>query len=128
MYISCLCMYMMSTDTKLRSFNVSSIAKYKKFQEIQISKGKNISQRLNELIEKEVKEADPHYVDKSAARTPKMQDLVIPNPFIYDQMKSLPLWEDYLKTLTQKEHQQLYIHIVALKKVTYSFTDHADSK
>ena len=117
-----------NADTKLRSFNVSSIAKYKKFAEIQTSKGKNISQRLNELIEKEVKEADPHYVDKSAARTPKMQDLVIPNPFIYDQMKSLPLWEDYLKTLTQKEHQQVYIHILALKSMTYSFTDHVDRK
>jgi hypothetical protein len=123
-------MYMMSqnADTKLRSFNVSSIAKYKKFAEIQTSKGKNISQRLNELIEKEVKEADPLYVDKSAARTPKMQDLVIPNPFIYDQPQSLPLWEEYLKTLTQKEHQQVYIHILALKSITYSFTDHADSK
>ena len=117
-----------SADTKLRSFNVSSIAKYNKFAEIQMSKGGNISQRLNELIEKEVKEADPLYVDKSAARTPKMQDLIIPNPFIYDQMKSLPLWEDYLKTLTQKEHQQVYIHILALKSVTFHFTDHADSK
>jgi hypothetical protein len=119
-------MYMMRADTKLRSFNVNSTAHYKKFTEIQMSKGKNISQRLNELIEKEVKEADPLYVDKSAARTPKMQDLVIPNPFVYDQMKSLPLWKDYLKTLTQKEHQQIYIHILALKSVTYSFTDHVD--
>ena len=116
-------MYMMSTDTKLRSFNVSSIAQYKKFQEIQMSKGKNISQRLNELIEKEVKEADPLYVDKSAARTPKMQDLVIPNPFIYDQMKSLPLWTEYLKTLTKKQHSDLYLHILALKYVTHDFED-----
>ena len=118
----------MRADTKLRSFNVSNIAKYKKFAEIQMSNGKNISQRLNELIEKEVKEADPLYVDKSAARTPKMQDLVIPNPFIYGQMKSLPLWKEYLKTLTQKEHQEVYIHILALQQHTYSFTDHLDSK
>ena len=118
----------MAMDTKLRSFTVSSIDKYNKFAEIQRNKNKRTGQRLNELIEKEVKEADPLYVDKSAARTPKMADLVIPNPFIYDQPQSLPLWEDYLKTLTQKEHQQVYIHILALKSITYSFTDHADSK
>ena len=115
-------------ESKLRSFTVSSLHKYNKFVEIQRNRNKKTGERLNELIEKEVKEADPHYIDKSAARTPKMPDLIIPNPFIYDQMKSLPLWEEYLKTLTQKEHQQVYIHILALKSVTYSFTDHVDSK
>jgi len=118
-------MYMMAqnADTKLRSFNVNSIAHYKKFAEIQMSKGGNISQRLNELIEKEVKESDPLYVDKSAARTPKMQDLVIPNPFVMDQMKSLPLWTEYLKTLTKKQHSEVYLHILALKLLTHDFED-----
>jgi len=116
-----------NADTKLRSFNVNSIAHYKKFAEIQMSKGGNISQRLNELIEKEVKEADPHYVDKSAARTPAMNDLVIPNPFVMDQMKSLPLWTEYLKTLTKKQHSDVYLHILALQEMTYSFTDHVDT-
>ena len=123
-------MYMMAqnADTKLRSFNVNSIAHYKKFAEIQMSKGGNISQRLNELIEKEVKDADPHYVDKSAARTPKMQDLVIPNPFVLGMMDMKPAWEEYMRTLTQKEHSDLYNLVSSLKLVTYEFTDHADSK
>ena len=119
---------MMSTDTKLRSFNVSSIAKYKKFQEIQMSRGKNISQRLNELIEREVKEADPKFIDKSAARTPEMEDLLIPNPFVYDQEHALPLWVDYLKTLTKKQHSEVYLKILALKSITYEFDECLDRK
>ena len=120
---------MMVMDTKLRSFQVENMAKYDKFGEIQRGRNKKIGQRLNELIEKEVKEADPHYIDKSAARTPKMPDLIIPNPFIYDnQMKSLPLWEEYLKTLTQRELQKVYALILSLKEITYKFDDCVDSK
>ena len=44
-------------DTKLRSFQVENMAKYEKFREIQQGRNKKIGQRLNELIEKEVKEA-----------------------------------------------------------------------
>ena len=116
-------------DSKLRSFTVSSIVKYNKFAEIQRNRNKKTGERLNELIEKEVKDADPLYVDKSAARTPKMQDLVIPNPFIYGQMKSLPLWTQYLKTLTKKQHSEVYLHILALKLLTHDFKDFSlDSK
>jgi len=113
----------MAMDSKLRSFTVSSIDKYNKFAEIQRNRNKKTGERLNELIEKEVKDADPLYVDKSAARTPAMNDLVIPNPFVMDQMHSLPLWTEYLKTLTKKQHSEVYLHILALKLVTHDFED-----
>ena len=118
----------MMMETKLRSFTVDNLAKYNKFAEIQRTRGKKTGERLNELIEKEVKEADPQYIDKSAARLPESPDIIIPNPFLYDQMKSLPLWEEYLKTLTKKDHAQVYLHILALKSITYSFEDFVDRK
>jgi len=116
----------MAMDSKLRSFTVSSIDKYNKFAEIQRNRNKKTGERLNELIEKEVKEADPLYVDKSAARTPKMQDLVIPNPFVLGMMEGLPAWEEYMRTLTQKEHSDLYNLVSSLKLITHDFTDHVD--
>jgi hypothetical protein len=116
-------MYMMKAESKLRSFNVTSLDKYKKFVEIQRNRGKGTGERLNELIEKDVKEADPFYVDKSAARTPKTDALCIPNPFVMNQMQSLPIWREYLKTLTKQEIQEAYLHILALQEVTETFDD-----
>lgn len=116
-------MYMMKAESKLRSFNVNSLDIYKKFAEIQRNRGKGTGERLNELIEKDVKEADPFYIDKSAARTPKIDDLCIPNPFVMNQMQSLPIWREYLQTLTKQEIQAAYLHILALQEVTVTFDE-----
>ena len=116
-------MYMMKAESKLRSFNVNSLDKYKKFAEIQRNRGKGTGERLNELIEKDVKEADPHYIDKSAARTPKIDDLCIPNPFVMNQAKSFAVWREYLTTLTDQERDNLYLHISALLEVTTTFPE-----
>jgi len=115
---------MIEMDTKLRSFQVENMAKYAKFIEIQQSRNKKIGQRLNELIEKEVKEADPQFKELTAIRSKDAPDIIIPNPFVLDQFHSIPKWEEYLMTLTKKQHGELYLHLVALKKVTYEFDDH----
>jgi len=115
---------MIEMDTKLRSFQVANMAKYAKFIEIQQSRNKKIGQRLNELIDKEVKEADPQFKELTAIRSKDAPDIIIPNPFVLDQFHSIPKWEEYLQTLTKKQHGELYLHLVALKKVTYEFEDH----
>ena len=114
---------MMKADSKLRSFNVNSVAMYNKFAETQRNRGKGTGERLNELIEKDVKESDPFHIDKSAARTPKIDDLCIPNPFVMNQMQSLPIWRAYLQTLTKQEIQAVYLHILALREVTVTFDE-----
>ena len=116
-------MYMMKAESKLRSFNVTSLDKYKKFAEIKRGRGKGTGERLNELIEKDVKEADPFYIDKSAARTPKIDNLCIPNPFVMNQMQSLPIWREYLATLEEKEIEYILLHISSLLEVTRTFDD-----
>ena len=65
-------------DTKLRSFQVENMAKYAKFIEIQQSRNKKIGQRLNELIDKEVKEADPQFKELTAIRSKDAPDIIIP--------------------------------------------------
>ena len=114
----------MVMESKLRSFQVENLSKYAKFREIQQSRNKKIGQRLNELIEKEVKEADPQFKELTAIRSKDAPDIIIPNPFVLDQFHSIPKWEEYLMTLTKKQHGELYLHLVALKKVTYEFEDH----
>jgi len=114
---------MMKAESKLRSFNVNSVAMYNKFAETQRNRGKGTGERLNELIEKDVKESDPFHIDKSAARTPKIDDLCIPNPFVMNQMQSLPIWRAYLQTLTKQEIQAVYLHILALREVTVTFDE-----
>ena len=111
-------------ESKLRSFQVENLAKYAKFREIQQSRNKKIGQRLNELIDKEVKEADPQFKELTAIRSKDAPDIIVPNPFVLDQFHSIPKWEEYLQTLTKKQHEELYLHLVALKKVTYEFEDH----
>jgi hypothetical protein len=115
---------MREMDMKLRSFQVENMAKYAKFIEIQQSRNKKIGQRLNELIEKEVKEADPQFKELTAIRSKDAPDIIIPNPFVLDQFHSIPKWIEYLQTLTKKEHSELYNHLIALKKATYEFEDH----
>ena len=111
-------------DTKLRSFQVENIAKYDKFGEIQRGRNKKIGKRLNELIEREVKEADPMYKELTAVRSKAAPEVLVPNPFVMDQLHSLPKWIEYLKTLTRKEHADVYNHIIALKTITHEFEDH----
>jgi hypothetical protein len=111
-------------DTKLRSFQVENMAKYEKFREIQQGRNKKIGQRLNELIEKEVKEADPQFKELTAIRSKDAPDIITPNPFVLDQFHAIPKWIEYLKTLTKKEHAKLYNHLIALKEVTHDFEDY----
>ena len=47
----------MMTETKLRSFNVENPNIYQRFKQIQLERGKTSTQRLNELIARDVKEA-----------------------------------------------------------------------
>ena len=115
---------MIEMDTKLRSFQVENMAKYDKFREIQQSRNKKTGQRLNELIDKEVKEADPQFKELTAIRSKDAPDIIIPNPFVLDQFHSLPKWEEYLRTLTKKQHGELYLHLIALKQVTQDFEDY----
>jgi len=110
-------------DTKLRSFVVENMAKYDKFREIQQGRNKKIGQRLNELIEKEVKEADPQFKELTAIRSKDAPDIIIPNPFVMDQFHSIPKWIEYMQTLTKEEHGELYNHLLALKLVTHEFED-----
>ena len=115
---------MIEMDTKLRSFQVENMGKYEKFREIQQSRNKKIGQRLNELIEKEVKEADPQFKELTAVRSKDAPDIIIPNPFVMDQFHSIPKWIEYMQTLTKKEHSELYNHLLALKLVTREFEDY----
>lgn len=114
---------MIQMDTKLRSFQVENIAKYEKFREIQLGRNKKIGKRLNELIEREVKEADPQFKELTAVRSKDAPDIIIPNPFVLDQFHSIPIWIEYMKTLTKKEHAELYNHLIALKGITQDFED-----
>ena len=111
-------------DTKLRSFNISNNKMYERFKQIQLERGKNASLRLNQLIEKEVKEADPQFKELNAVRSKDAPDIITPNPFLKSQSHSLPEWDDYMQTLTKKEHSELYNHLIALKKATYEFENH----
>jgi hypothetical protein len=110
-------------DTKLRSFNISNNKMYERFKQIQLERGKNTSLRLNELIERDVKEADPQFKELNAVRSKEAPDIIIPNPFIMDQFHSLPKWEEYLKTLTIPEGNILLNHIIALRLKTKEFED-----
>ena len=114
----------MVMDSKLRSFQVENMAKYDKFREIQQSRNKKIGQRLNELIEKEVKEADPQFKELTAIRSIDAPDIITPNPFLKTQTHSLPEWEEYLKTKTLREGSEILNHLIALKELTKTFEDY----
>jgi len=110
-------------DTKLRSFNISNNKMYERFKQIQLERGKNASLRLNELIERDVKEADPQFKELNAVRSKDAPDIITPNPFLKTQTNSLPEWEEYLKTLTIPEGNILLTHIIALRLKTKDFED-----
>jgi|TARA_R110002020_G_C16046974_1_gene754225 hypothetical protein len=114
----------MVVESKLRSFQVENLSKYAKFREIQQSRNKKIGQRLNELIDKEVKEADPQFKELTAIRSKDAPDIIVPNPFVLDQFHSIPKWIEYMQTLTKKEHEELYLHLIALKNITREFEDY----
>jgi hypothetical protein len=111
-------------DTKLRSFNISSNKMYERFKQIQLERGKNASLRLNELIEKEVKEADPQFKELNAVRSKDVPDIITPNPFLKTQTHSLPEWEEYLKTKTIQEGNEILNHLIALKELTKTFEEY----
>ena len=111
-------------DTKLRSFNITNSKMYERFKQIQLERGKNATLRLNELIDKEVKEADPQFKELTAIRSKDAPDIIVPNPFVLDQFHSIPKWIEYMQTLTKTEHGELYLHLIALKKATYEFENH----
>ena len=69
-------------DTKLRSFNITNSKMYERFKQIQLERGKNATIRLNELIEREVKEADPQFKELNAVRSKDAPDIITPNPFL----------------------------------------------
>ena len=115
---------MIEMDTKLRSFQVENMAKYDKFREIQQSRNKKIGQRLNELIDKEVKEADPQFKELNAVRSKEIPDIITPNPFLKTQTHSLPEWEEWLKTKTILEGNEILNHLIALKELTKTFEDY----
>ena len=118
----------MSTESKLRSFTVENLNKYNKFVEIQRNRGKKTGQRLNELMEKEIKETDPNFKDSSAVRATDAPDQVVPNPFVMDQAHALPIWTKYLKTLTRKQHSEIYLLTLAIELLTKSFDECVDSQ
>ena len=117
---------MIEMDTKLRSFQVENMAKYAKFIEIQQSRNKKIGQRLNELIEREVKEADPQFIELTAIRSKDAPDIITPNPFVMDQAHALVKWREYLLTLTKNQHAKLYNDLLALKLMTHDFDECVD--
>ena len=111
-------------DTKLRSFNITSSKMYERFKQIQLERGKNATLRLNELIDKEVKEADPQFKELTAIRSKDAPDIIVPNPFVLDQFHSIPKWEEYLKTITDREANELVNHLIALTITTKEFEDY----
>jgi len=97
---------------------------YKRFRQIQLERGKNVTKRLNELIEKEVKEADPQFKELNAVRSKDAPDIITPNPFLKTQTHSLPEWEEWLKTKTVPEGEDLIKHLIALLEMSKDFEDY----
>ena len=125
MYVLCIILYMM-TETKLRSFNVENPNIYQRFKQIQLERGKTSTQRLNELIAQDVKEADPQFKELAAVRTKDAPDIITPNPFLYDQEHAKVKWYEYLLTLTKAQHQKLLNDVVAIKIQTHDFDECVD--
>jgi hypothetical protein len=125
MYIQCIIIIMMA-DTKLRSFNVENPHIYLRFKQIQLERGKTSTKRLNELIEKDVKEADPQFKELAAVRAKDAPDIITPNPFVMDQAHALVKWREYMLTLTKEEHGKLYNDVLAIKIQTHDFDECVD--
>ena len=125
MYIERIIIIMM-TETKLRSFNVENPNIYQRFKQIQLERGKTSTQRLNELIAKDVKEADPEFKDLSAVRDVDEPEMITPNPFVMQQAHALIKWREYMLTLTKEQHGKLYNDVLAIKLVTHDFDECVD--
>jgi hypothetical protein len=108
----------MTVDSKLRSFFVLDLAKYDKFRQIQAEKGKKTGERLNELIDKEVKESDPNFKDNSPIKTKKVMELTIPNPFAMEQPKCNEIWKAFLATLSYEEWKKMETKACEINWVT----------
>jgi len=116
----------MALESKLRSFTVMDLNKYKKFGEIQRSKGKKTGERLNELINKEVKESDPNFKDNSPIKTKELEEVNTPNVLLMDQAHALPAWREFLLTLTKKQHSKLLNDMLAIFMATKDFDECVD--
>ena len=116
----------MMTDTKLRSFNVENPNIYHKFQQIQLERGKTSTQRLNELIAQDVKEADPQFKELAAVKSKDAPDIIMPNPLQLDQAHAVTVWREFLLTLTKKQHNKLYNDVLAIKLATHEFDECVD--
>ena len=116
----------MALESKLRSFTVVDLNKYKKFGEIQRSKGKKTGERLNELINKEVKESDPNFKDNSPIKTKELEEVNTPNVLLMDQAHALPAWREFLLTLTKKQHSKLLNDMLAIFMATKDFDECVD--
>ena len=116
----------MALESKLRSFTVVDLNKYKKFGEIQRSKGKKTGERLNELINKEVKESDPNFKDNSPIKTKELEEVNTPNVLLMDQAHGLPAWREFLLTLTKKQHSKLLNDMLAIFMATKDFDECVD--
>ena len=114
------------TETKLRSFSVENPNIYLRFKQIQLERGKTITQRLNELIAKDVKEADPEFKDLSAVRDVDEPEMITPNPFVMQQAQALIKWREYMLTLTKEQHGKLYNDVLAIKLATHEFDECVD--
>jgi len=125
MYIQCIIIIMMA-DTKLRSFNVENPHIYLRFKQIQLERGKTSTKRLNELIAKDVKEADPQFKELAAVRAKDAPDIITPNPFVLDQAHALVKWREYMLTLTKEQHGKLYNDVLAIKLATHEFDECVD--
>ena len=125
MYVFCIILYMM-TETKLRSFNVENPNIYQRFKQIQLERGKTSTQRLNELIAQDVKEADPEFKDLSAVRDVDEPETITPNPFVMQQAHALVKWREYMLTLTKEQHGKLYNDVLAIKLATHDFDECVD--
>ncbi len=99
---------------------------YERFKQIQLERGKNASSRLNELIEREVKEADPQFKELTAIRSKDAPDIIMPNPLQLDQAHAVTVWREFLLTLTKKQHNEIYQVISCVKDVTYDFEEWID--
>ena len=116
----------MMTETKLRSFSVENPNIYLRFKQIQLERGKTITQRLNELIAQDVKEADPQFKELAAVRSKDAPDIIMPNPLRLDQAHAVTVWREFLLTLTKKQHNEIYQVISCVKDVTYEFDEWID--
>ena len=90
------------TETKLRTFEVNSLARYNRFAEIQRNRGKKDGERINELIKKEVEDSDPNRVDNTAIKGP-LNPQNTPNPFIWTQPKANEVWREFLANLSYED-------------------------